>query len=149
MDFENGFCCCWVGFEVYLVGGCVRDVMMKRTPKDFDILTTAELREVICSSFLLGSFGCICVYISPLFDCQVASHCVENLFVHVGFFCPILGLNRQMLWEENLLFVLWKEGTMSIECFYYYEGSSLQKLLIYGNLSFFFIFIKKIVVISN
>lgn len=62
MDFENGFCCCWVGFEVYLVGGCVRDVMMKRTPKDFDILTTAELREVICSSFLLGPFGCICLH---------------------------------------------------------------------------------------
>ncbi|ONK78237.1 uncharacterized protein A4U43_C02F16080, partial [Asparagus officinalis] len=34
------------GFEVYLVGGCVRDVIMKRPPKDFDVLTTAELREV-------------------------------------------------------------------------------------------------------
>ncbi|XP_040368193.1 uncharacterized protein LOC112178662 isoform X3 [Rosa chinensis] len=34
------------GFEVYLVGGCVRDLILKRTPKDFDILTSAELREV-------------------------------------------------------------------------------------------------------
>ncbi|XP_050377235.1 uncharacterized protein LOC126794530 [Argentina anserina] len=33
-------------FEVYLVGGCVRDLILKRTPTDFDILTTAELREV-------------------------------------------------------------------------------------------------------
>ncbi|CAI9113189.1 OLC1v1013754C1 [Oldenlandia corymbosa var. corymbosa] len=34
------------GFEVYLVGGCVRDLILKRTPKDFDIITSAELREV-------------------------------------------------------------------------------------------------------
>ncbi|CAN1133420.1 Poly(A) polymerase I [Linum perenne] len=37
------------GFEVYLVGGCVRDLILKRTPKDFDIITSAELNEV--SSF--------------------------------------------------------------------------------------------------
>ncbi|XP_074316517.1 uncharacterized protein LOC141652809 [Silene latifolia] len=35
------------GYEVYLVGGCVRDLILKRVPKDFDILTSAELREVI------------------------------------------------------------------------------------------------------
>jgi tRNA nucleotidyltransferase/poly(A) polymerase len=32
---------------VYLVGGCVRDLIMKKTPKDFDIITTADLRQVI------------------------------------------------------------------------------------------------------
>lgn len=36
----------FVGYEVYLVGGCVRDLILKRTPKDFDIITTAELKEV-------------------------------------------------------------------------------------------------------
>ncbi|KAI3672359.1 hypothetical protein L6452_38443 [Arctium lappa] len=35
------------GYEVYLVGGCVRDLVLKRTPKDFDILTSAELKEVM------------------------------------------------------------------------------------------------------
>ncbi|KAL6503046.1 hypothetical protein OROHE_023948 [Orobanche hederae] len=35
------------GFEVYLVGGCVRDLILKRIPKDFDIITSAELKEVI------------------------------------------------------------------------------------------------------
>ncbi|KAD4889139.1 hypothetical protein E3N88_21212 [Mikania micrantha] len=35
------------GFDVYLVGGCVRDLILKRTPKDFDVLTTAELKEVM------------------------------------------------------------------------------------------------------
>ncbi|CAN4085470.1 unnamed protein product [Withania somnifera] len=40
------------GFEVYLVGGCVRDLILKRTPKDFDIITTAELKEVSLGSKL-------------------------------------------------------------------------------------------------
>ncbi|KAK4264561.1 hypothetical protein QN277_025720 [Acacia crassicarpa] len=35
------------GYDVYLVGGCVRDLILKRTPKDFDIITSAELREVV------------------------------------------------------------------------------------------------------
>ncbi|KAJ6869325.1 hypothetical protein NC651_034163 [Populus alba x Populus x berolinensis] len=35
------------GYEVYLVGGCVRDLILKRTPKDFDIITSAELKEVV------------------------------------------------------------------------------------------------------
>ncbi|KAE9606594.1 hypothetical protein Lal_00025749 [Lupinus albus] len=34
------------GFDSYLVGGCVRDLLLKRTPKDFDVITTAELTEV-------------------------------------------------------------------------------------------------------
>ncbi|CAN6472252.1 unnamed protein product [Victoria cruziana] len=37
------------GFEVYLVGGCVRDLILKRIPKDFDVITSADLHEV--SSF--------------------------------------------------------------------------------------------------
>lgn len=35
------------GYDVYLVGGCVRDLVLKRTPKDFDILTSAELKDVV------------------------------------------------------------------------------------------------------
>ncbi|KAL5724467.1 hypothetical protein ACHQM5_007727 [Ranunculus cassubicifolius] len=35
------------GYEVYLVGGCVRDLVLNRTPKDFDILTSAELGQVV------------------------------------------------------------------------------------------------------
>lgn len=34
------------GYEVYLVGGCVRDLILKRIPKDFDIITSAELKEM-------------------------------------------------------------------------------------------------------
>ncbi|XP_042500682.1 uncharacterized protein LOC122078662 [Macadamia integrifolia] len=35
------------GYEVYLVGGCVRDLILRRTPKDFDVITSAELKEVM------------------------------------------------------------------------------------------------------
>lgn len=35
------------GYDVYLVGGCVRDLILKRIPKDFDVITSAELKEVL------------------------------------------------------------------------------------------------------
>uniref|UniRef100_A0A9I9D6E1 Poly(A) polymerase I n=1 Tax=Cucumis melo TaxID=3656 RepID=A0A9I9D6E1_CUCME len=34
------------GFEAYLVGGCVRDLILDRVPKDFDVITTAGLTQV-------------------------------------------------------------------------------------------------------
>ncbi len=34
------------GFQAYIVGGAVRDIMLQRTPDDFDILTQASLKEI-------------------------------------------------------------------------------------------------------
>lgn len=34
------------GFAAYLVGGCVRDLLLGREPKDFDVVTDAEPEEV-------------------------------------------------------------------------------------------------------
>src|SRR5215831_10401479 len=34
------------GFAAYLVGGCVRDLLLKRRPKDFDIATSATPNEI-------------------------------------------------------------------------------------------------------
>jgi poly(A) polymerase len=34
------------GHEAYLVGGCVRDLLLSRRPKDFDVATSAEPEEV-------------------------------------------------------------------------------------------------------
>ncbi|HED66851.1 MAG TPA: polynucleotide adenylyltransferase PcnB [Planctomycetes bacterium] len=34
------------GFEAYLVGGCVRDLLLGRTPKDFDVATAAHPRQI-------------------------------------------------------------------------------------------------------
>ncbi|CAI9272231.1 unnamed protein product [Lactuca saligna] len=42
------------GFEAYLVGGCVRDLLLNRTPKDFDVITTADLNQ-IKKQFIDGS----------------------------------------------------------------------------------------------
>ena len=35
------------GFEAYIVGGCVRDLLLGRTPKDYDITTSASPKETI------------------------------------------------------------------------------------------------------
>ena len=35
------------GFQAYLVGGCVRDLVMGRTPKDYDVATDATPEQVV------------------------------------------------------------------------------------------------------
>ena len=34
------------GFDAYLVGGCVRDLLLGREPKDFDVVTNAEPEQI-------------------------------------------------------------------------------------------------------
>lgn len=51
------------GYEAYLVGGCVRDLLLKKTPKDFDIITSADLLEItkkISRSRIVGRRFPIC-----------------------------------------------------------------------------------------
>jgi poly(A) polymerase len=45
------------GHEAYLVGGCVRDLLLDRRPKDFDVCTSArpeEVRELFRNSRIIG-----------------------------------------------------------------------------------------------
>lgn len=45
------------GYEAYLVGGCIRDSLLGRMPKDFDIATDAtpeQLRELFRNSRIIG-----------------------------------------------------------------------------------------------
>src|SRR5438477_11011482 len=45
------------GFTAYLVGGCVRDLLLGMRPKDFDVATSAhpnEVKETFCNSRLIG-----------------------------------------------------------------------------------------------
>lgn len=45
------------GFQAYLVGGCVRDLLLGKTPKDFDVATDAhpqQIRELFRNSRLIG-----------------------------------------------------------------------------------------------
>lgn len=50
------------GYEAYLVGGCVRDLLLKRTPKDWDITTNAtpeEIQKLFPDSFYENAFGTV------------------------------------------------------------------------------------------
>ncbi len=45
------------GFEAYLVGGCVRDLLLGKSPKDFDVATSAhpeEVNELFRNSRIIG-----------------------------------------------------------------------------------------------
>ena len=45
------------GFKAYLVGGCVRDILLERTPKDFDVCTDArppQVRKIFRNCRLIG-----------------------------------------------------------------------------------------------
>ncbi len=45
------------GFTTYLVGGCVRDLMLGIEPKDFDIVTNAkpnEIRKSVSQAYIIG-----------------------------------------------------------------------------------------------
>ena len=50
------------GFEAYIVGGCVRDLIMDRVPKDWDITTNAqpeEIQKLFPDSFYENEFGTV------------------------------------------------------------------------------------------
>lgn len=50
------------GFEAYLVGGCVRDLLLKKKPKDWDITTNAKPEEIAAlfeNTYQNNDFGTI------------------------------------------------------------------------------------------
>lgn len=50
------------GFEAYLVGGCVRDILLGRTPKDWDVTTNAkpeDVQRLFPDSFYENDFGTV------------------------------------------------------------------------------------------
>lgn len=52
------------GFDAYLVGGCVRDLILGRTPQDWDICTNAapeQIQEIFPDSFYENTFGTVTV----------------------------------------------------------------------------------------
>ncbi len=52
------------GFEAYLVGGCVRDILFGRVPQDWDITTNAapeKIQELFPKSFYENKFGTVSV----------------------------------------------------------------------------------------
>ena len=53
------------GFQAYLVGGCVRDILLKREPKDYDVSTDAtpeQVMEIFPDTYAVGAqFGVVLV----------------------------------------------------------------------------------------
>ena len=53
------------GFQAYLVGGCVRDLLLKREPADYDIATSAtpaKVMEILPDTYAVGAqFGVVLV----------------------------------------------------------------------------------------
>lgn len=52
------------GFEAYVVGGCVRDLLLKKSPKDWDITTNAspeELQKLFPEHIYENNFGTVTV----------------------------------------------------------------------------------------
>lgn len=50
------------GFEAFIVGGCVRDLLLDRTPKDWDITTSATPEKILTlfpESFYENDFGTV------------------------------------------------------------------------------------------
>jgi poly(A) polymerase len=62
------------GFQAYLVGGCVRDLLLQRDPKDYDVATNATPQQVMAifpETYAVGAqFGVVLV---PAPDGAVAS----------------------------------------------------------------------------
>ncbi len=57
------------GFQAFLVGGCVRDILLKREPEDYDVATDAtpsEIEELFPHTLDIGArFGVIVVMEDP------------------------------------------------------------------------------------
>ncbi|HEX8974818.1 MAG TPA: HD domain-containing protein [Patescibacteria group bacterium] len=59
------------GFEAHAVGGCVRDLMMDKMPKDWDITTNAAPQEIISifpDSFYENEFGTVGVKVEKFIN---------------------------------------------------------------------------------
>src|SRR4051812_29968956 len=50
------------GFEAYIVGGCIRDLLLGRTPKDWDVTTSAnpeQIQGLFQNTFYTNDFGTV------------------------------------------------------------------------------------------
>ena len=59
------------GFEAFVVGGCVRDILVDRIPKDWDVATNAkpeEVQKIFSDSFYENEFGTVGVKVEKFIE---------------------------------------------------------------------------------
>lgn len=73
------------GFEAYAVGGCVRDALLKKNPKDWDVATDArpeEIQKLFPKNFYTNEFGTVTILTgSPdpiLKEVEITTYRVED-----------------------------------------------------------------------
>ena len=78
------------GFEVFLVGGCVRDLIMEREPKDWDITTNAlpeQIIELFEKTIYENKFGTVgvCILKELSFESGSGEDVTHETFPYVGY----------------------------------------------------------------
>ncbi len=70
------------GFEAYLVGGCVRDILRGFTPKDWDVTTNARPEEIVKlfpKTFYENKFGTVTV-VGEEFEVEITPYRIEGKY---------------------------------------------------------------------
>lgn len=73
------------GFEAYLVGGCVRDMVMGREPKDWDVTTNANPEQIIGlfeKTVYENSFGTVGVCVPANLEAGVSHETEKEIVSH-------------------------------------------------------------------
>lgn len=76
-------------FEAYIVGGCVRDLIMDKIPKDWDLTTNAtppEIIELFPDSFYENDFGTVGVKVEKFIESPLLKEKREHDVVEVTTF---------------------------------------------------------------
>src|SRR3990167_6402898 len=75
------------GFEAFAVGGCVRDLLLNRTPEDWDVTTNAkpeEIQKIFSDHFYENHFGTVTVKTDSedptLKEIQVTPYRIEDKY---------------------------------------------------------------------
>jgi putative nucleotidyltransferase with HDIG domain len=74
------------GFEAYLVGGCVRDLIMDREPKDWDVTTNAKPDQIIGlfdKTVYENDFGTVGVHVPCETYLEGVTHGTESMIIEV------------------------------------------------------------------
>ena len=83
------------GFQAYLVGGCVRDLLLGREPKDYDVATSAtpeQVMEIFPETYAVGAqFGVVLVPESAVAVNASTESAAKSRAVEVATFRSDLG----------------------------------------------------------